>query len=298
MSGSADEASVVAVETKQENTASEPIAPKQLREFDARVVQQLPDLSKEEMQHLIEHPDELRARLAHYGVAKIKSGFPRSFLENYKNPHRLDSWADFYAEEFGVDPDFSRIRLPDMRVFTYTTPVRVATRLPIAGILTAIAKHEVDVEFRNSLTGLSSQDPIRECVDMRPDSENYLASFSMVVREDIPRLLKDMQRCRGTCMTLREYLLWLAYSLYLRDTPRSYAAHATECLNSCHGNFSMLGSMYGDEPELAPNVAFGKHGNGRYVLSMSRGIPQRAYDRCNLDFLVRRVKIWKSLPQI
>ena len=265
--------------------------PKQLREFDARLVQQLPDeLTKEEMQHLIEHPEELRARLHYFGLKDIDNVGPSHFAHSESINHF--SWVSMYADVFVVSADFSRIHLPPSIIYTYTTPVFVAPKLELHLIFEALEKF--GVSFRN-----------REIIDSglrdigRP-SENYISSFSLTVIEDIPRVVRDLERYCSVRMTLREYLLWILHSLYLQKN----GFPTRSDLNSIEEHKGSLkfffGSVLSSPSGESPTVKVQYENDGTIIMTFS------THKLCdpNADYYssrnpgVRRVKLFKSLPQL
>ncbi len=305
MTGSANEA----VTTAGAPPETEPIGPKQLREFDAKLLQQLPDLSKEQMQHLIEHPEELRARLERHGFAWIEQ-VGAVFLMRDCHSGTSTQWPEFYAQEFEVDPDFSRIRLPDISVYTYVTPIYVAQRLSIESILDAIKNRGVKITFWDPYSigkhaGAEAVKQLCAVTDAGRPEGNYIASFSTQIFEGAPRAIRDEGRYRGSCMTLREHLLWIARCLYCRDTlcGGRKIESAIRDLESCLGVFLLHGSTNSLENSLgkSPRVNFSKNKDGNFELDFSKGQLRecRVGDwRDEYTPLIRRVKLWRSLPQI
>lgn len=276
--------SATAVEEVVDSKPSQPIAVKQLREFDARLLQQVPNLSKEQMQHLIEHPEELRARLHRYGLASMAQVRPQeAWGGNVRHGDRL-SWENFYAELFNVKPDFSRIYLPNTVIYTYTTPIFVAPKLELKNILHAIHKLGVTYDDRAEIH--------HGVTDLRPD-ENYIASFSPVVLEEGAYYPSTDESSRAKQMTLREYLLWTAYCLHTRRgiNFRQLDLHSEKiaCSGALSFNFFSTRLNYFEESKF-PSLSIDMDDNSKFTLYFRLGY--------NSGAAARRVKLWKSLPQI
>lgn len=250
--------------------APKPIEVKQLREFDARLLQKVPDISKEAMQHLIEHPEELEARLCYYGLESTKSECPQNWIG-----YNLRSWNDFYAQIFNVAPDFSRVYLPKTHVFTYTTPIFVASKLELKAILDAFERCGICLEdFASTNLGVK---------ELRSE-ENYVASFSETVYEKSPHYRSGDEHYCSQRMSLREYFLWILYCLYRQEKVRLIPIDDVGVKLIC------LGSMLSDS-EAAPSVHLYQH-------SSNYKIDIHATWRYSPAGSTRRVKLWKSLPQI
>jgi len=283
--------------TEVSKEVSQSARPEQVREFDAKLLQVLPELSKAEMQHLIDHPEELRARLSTYGLNEIDYHCASTFLACYRDREFLDPWSEFYADEFQVDPDFSRVRLPDAKVYTYVTPIRVATKVCIENIAKVIQKHGVDiVDFKNGKFTNLKGDLWDPALNIARPRENYIASFSTKISETIPSSIRDERRYRGSCMTLREHLLWVAYCLYRRDAAHHFRRDIREFepnLASFTGVFATCGSTFNGE---MPVVNFGKDAFGAdHMAVTSRFFGPVSFQS---QIQVRRVKLFSALPQI
>lgn len=284
-----------AQQTEVASEVSPSARPEQVREFDAKLIQVLPALNKEQMQHLIDHPEEMRARLRIGGLGNIESTFAAEFLRGYRDRNFLDRWSEFYAEEFQVDPDFSRIRLPDARVHTYVTPIRVATQIHIEDIIAVIQKHGIEMtNFKNGVpASLSLKKQLDVTIDAGRSTSNYVASFSTVISEKIPFTIRNTERYRATCMTLREHLLWIAYCLYCRDASGHFGRGAPD-LTSCFGLYAACGSAAEGEIPLL-NFEPGPFGAG--CLDVYPSTFEEMAQRY-LPVTIRRVKLFTALPQI
>lgn len=277
---------------------SQSARPEQVREFDAKLLQMLPELTKEQMQHLIENPEEMRARLRSYGFGNFEYAVPSTFSSCYQPSRQVDPWKEFYADEFQVDPDFSRVRLPNSRVMTYVTPIRVAPQLRIEAILDVIQKHGVEVERTNSC-GEEKSLNLEEIRDIGRPQENYIVAFSTKILENLPSTIREEGRYRGSCMTFREHLLWIAYCLYRRDI----AATGTDKLRAandfatCLGSFNLCASISDGQ---TPLLGFWDNGDGKLRLRIwpSSFEQMSKSPLWTFDFFVRRTKLYVSLPQI
>ncbi|MDO8521481.1 MAG: hypothetical protein Q7S52_05175 [bacterium] len=298
MTGSADEA-VPAGETKVSETAR----PEQVREFDAKLLQQLPDLSKEQMQHLMDHREELQARLSYYGLKEMEAVYPRAFCDQLGSIS--SSWKDFYADVFGVVPDFSRVRLTDSQVYTYTTPVFVATRLDLQEIFRAIERFGVECSFPfNSVNPWNGHhEPSRGLYDIGRSEENYIASFSSTIIEGVPKSVKDETHYRAGRMSLREYLLWILQSLYRKEKGRSGYSDL-DTLDRISGFPELMQFFFGTMPYGSKEVPFVELRKDYYGKKVTMTFESRTMENSwqvandGRHRGVRRVKLFKSLPQI
>ncbi|OGZ10820.1 MAG: hypothetical protein A3D65_04580 [Candidatus Lloydbacteria bacterium RIFCSPHIGHO2_02_FULL_50_13] len=298
MTGSANEAVVV--------KDVEPIGPKQLREFDAKLLQQVPEnFSKEEMQHLIEHQEELQARVLHFGLKGIESRSPVVFrMQAQFGPFRAGGYGknifgldEFYANVFGVDADFSRVRFPDITLYTYTTPIFVAPKLGLVRIFEALSRFGVECSGANGSIVTN---------DVGRTGENYVASFSESVTEYPPHSIKDEVRYRSARMALREFLLWFAYSLYRKQKCEEVESHpdlyldVDKSLAYCVGRSYLLGTLLGDT-ELSPTVNVCQQKDGTFSLHHgARSLENVRYYSLSCDEHpgIRRVKLFEVLEQI
>ncbi len=266
------------------NVPESPIPPRQLREFDSRLLQQLPDLTKEEMQHLIEHPEEMRARLGSYGLKNIDRLSPINFVFNEERSRF--SWKSFYADVFGVAPDFSRLYFPDTQICTYTTPVFVAPKLELRKIIAALEQFGVETRGGEQFCTPNTK-------DLRPE-ENYVASLSSTIIEDCPMQKKPSEEYCSRRTTLREYLLWTLHWFYCKKWKGQSEAHDFDRLLSPQ-TYNMYigcyGTRGGSSEQLSP-FAHLFHSEGKLCIEfLQSGV-------CARHGGVHQVKLWKSLPQM